>query len=399
MAVVDAQAPVVRSKTACYQWYRGAPSSHSAPGPAVVGTIKNQGLLIGSSQPGLPSMMAPRKTRIKPLKRNRNKVSQSQVLLDHSVLSSLLDNPSYNIRQFNISGSGTSDGARNRSMIQEHLRVPTSPLFFSTSCPCNMEKLSYPSPTKKLQKIPNRLSKGSLESSPTTSSESSTAENSPLEPADISIENTYKKLLPHTSPPKCSTPKQSMLKISPPDEGLRKINPSSSLDEENDSSFESDRQQVKEKTSKKKFDSKSATTTPKSSPKEGSGSNSSGESRESQSEPKKTHSNASKAGAVRASGLPEQCTCRRNLLKEFEGNLTFRPAMNRNSMKIAAKNTRKNVPLEQRLLETKKREKRALMERAYTFSPHLNPYSIKLARDRASRQQEVSGSSKMFNCA
>ena len=86
-------------------------------------------------------------------------------------------------------------------------------------------------------------------------------------------------------------------------------------------------------------------------------------------------------------GAPAQkrASCRRNLVRDFERELTFRPELNQNSLKIASKSTRQHVPLVCRLSERKKKNGPTM----YTFTPQINPHSVKLAQERAGKMQEV----------
>ena len=88
--------------------------------------------------------------------------------------------------------------------------------------------------------------------------------------------------------------------------------------------------------------------------------------------------------------LKKAASCRRNLSKELEKELTFKPELNQRSLKIFSRSTRQYVPLMSRL--TEKRKKAVMRERdsAYTFAPHINPNSVKLAHERAGKIEEVS---------
>jgi hypothetical protein len=78
-------------------------------------------------------------------------------------------------------------------------------------------------------------------------------------------------------------------------------------------------------------------------------------------------------------------SCRRNLAKELEKELTFRPELNQKSMKIASRSTRQCVPLVCRLTERRKK----LEQRSFSFAPSINPHSVKLAQERAEKIDEV----------
>ncbi len=79
-------------------------------------------------------------------------------------------------------------------------------------------------------------------------------------------------------------------------------------------------------------------------------------------------------------------SCRRNLAKELERELTFKPELNQRSLKIASRSTRQNVPLLCRLTE---RRKKYANGNGYSFMPKINPHSVKLAQERAEKIQEV----------
>lgn len=367
MAVVGTQSPTVDAESARYHLY-GRMSSQSAPGP-----ILEVGL--ESTQPCLYPRMRPGKMRSK-LKRNRRlqieRSSKSQVLLETSLLSSLLDNP---VLISNYEAASKASGLQNVSTIQEHFRVQSPPLFFSTSCPCNMEYLSYSLPAKKCHnRLVTQSSRGSVESSPSP------------EPSPVEAGTSKNKVSSKKSPPKSSTPKSSLPKFSPPGGNHQREKPSNQV--ETTPALQDSTNARKKSSPSSEISTESSTSTPKDSL-NGSTDSSSGDVGKCTRTESKKRQDASKTGTLRTSGLQEQSTCRRNLLKEFEANLTFKPAMNNNSLKIAARTMRKTVPLEQRLLERKTNNRRNLMDRDYTFSPHLNPYSIRLARHRASRQQEV----------
>lgn len=84
-----------------------------------------------------------------------------------------------------------------------------------------------------------------------------------------------------------------------------------------------------------------------------------------------------------------QSKSRRNLSREYSKDLTFKPAMNQNSMKIVKRSMRQFVPLEKRLLERKKKDEDATSNRNNTFSPKINANSNKLIQDRANRLYQV----------
>lgn len=79
-------------------------------------------------------------------------------------------------------------------------------------------------------------------------------------------------------------------------------------------------------------------------------------------------------------------SCRRNLAKELERELTFRPELNQRSLKIASHSTRQCVPLVCRLTERRKKTEHS----SYSFAPRINPHSVKLAQERAGKIDEVS---------
>lgn len=84
-------------------------------------------------------------------------------------------------------------------------------------------------------------------------------------------------------------------------------------------------------------------------------------------------------------------SCKRNLARELEKELTFKPELNQRSLKIASRSTRQCVPLVCRLTERRKKAEHS----AYSFAPHINPHSIKLAQERAGKIDEVSEGIKL----
>lgn len=88
---------------------------------------------------------------------------------------------------------------------------------------------------------------------------------------------------------------------------------------------------------------------------------------------------------------PKHPSCRRNLSKEMEKELTFKPALNQNSLKIASRSTRQSAPLLCRLTERRKKYSGEKSDQSkYSYFPKINPNSIKLAQERASKIHEVS---------
>ena len=86
---------------------------------------------------------------------------------------------------------------------------------------------------------------------------------------------------------------------------------------------------------------------------------------------------------------PKRPSCRRNLAKELEKELTFRPELNQRSLKIASRSTRQNVPLLCRLTERRKQYVNGVLSNGYTFAPKINAHSVRLAQERAGKIQEV----------
>ena len=84
--------------------------------------------------------------------------------------------------------------------------------------------------------------------------------------------------------------------------------------------------------------------------------------------------------------ITKKPSCRRSLAKELEKELTFKPELNRRSLKIASQSTRHNVPLLCRLTE---RRKNSMKGNGYSFMPKINRNSIKLAQERADKMHEV----------
>ncbi len=392
MAAVDTQASPASAKTACYRWYRRVASSRSAPGQILEIDLETSPATSPATFPESPlrspglyhyTATAPKRSRSKQIKRTKGRPHHhhSQVLMDSSILSSILDSPAL-MNNYNVTVNAS--GLQNMEAIKEHFRTPSSPLRFSSSCPCNIDCISsYQSPSKTKQKLIARQSRGSLESSsPSSSPDSSPEEGDSWSRTSSSIKS-----------PKCSTPKASAPNILPLPNDLQMLPSDSNTQTGIDQS--DPRVPPPDTTQRKKMSnpiikdkSFSASLSPNSSHDESSETSTSSEGKNMIAGCKKSHVITKAAGAVRMQQEPP-VTCRRNLLKEFEDNLTFKPTMNRNSVKIAARVLSKSKPLEQRLLETKRHSRRSVMERDYTFSPHLNPYSIKLARDRASRKTEV----------
>ncbi len=80
-------------------------------------------------------------------------------------------------------------------------------------------------------------------------------------------------------------------------------------------------------------------------------------------------------------------SCRRSLANELEKELTFKPELNQKSVRIASRSTRQGVSLVCRLTE---RRKKSRDYDDFSFAPRINPHSIKLAQERASKIDEVS---------
>ena len=80
---------------------------------------------------------------------------------------------------------------------------------------------------------------------------------------------------------------------------------------------------------------------------------------------------------------------RRNLSNELTESLTFKPAMNQNSMRIINRTMRHYMPLETRLIERKKKDEDASYSKGFTFCPKINANSIKLVHKRASVLNQV----------
>lgn len=80
-------------------------------------------------------------------------------------------------------------------------------------------------------------------------------------------------------------------------------------------------------------------------------------------------------------------SCRRNLARELERELTFRPELNQRSVKIASCSTRQCIPLLCRLTERRRKAEQS----KFSFAPRINPHSVKLAQERAGKIDEVTG--------
>ena len=83
----------------------------------------------------------------------------------------------------------------------------------------------------------------------------------------------------------------------------------------------------------------------------------------------------------------KRMSCRRNLAKEFDKELTFKPVVNHNSLKIACRSSRQNLMT--RLAVTKKKGDNRVLGKDYTFSPKINSHSIKLAQGKSTKVYEV----------
>ena len=86
---------------------------------------------------------------------------------------------------------------------------------------------------------------------------------------------------------------------------------------------------------------------------------------------------------------PATCSCRRRILCDFEKELTFRPKLNDNSLRLASKSTRSSLPLVHRLSSVSEGRKKSVYQEDLTFVPKLNALSLKLAQERSSRMPEV----------
>ena len=83
------------------------------------------------------------------------------------------------------------------------------------------------------------------------------------------------------------------------------------------------------------------------------------------------------------------CSCRRRILCDFEKELTFRPKLNDNSLKLASKSTRNSLPVVHRLSSMAEGKKKSVYQEDLTFVPKLNALSLKLAQERSNRMPEV----------
>ena len=86
---------------------------------------------------------------------------------------------------------------------------------------------------------------------------------------------------------------------------------------------------------------------------------------------------------------PPPPPCRRRIVCDFEKNLTFRPKLNIQSVKLASRNAQSTVPVVHRLLKERKTAQ-TYKDHNLTFAPKLNALSVRLAQERASRMPEVS---------
>ncbi len=97
------------------------------------------------------------------------------------------------------------------------------------------------------------------------------------------------------------------------------------------------------------------------------------------------------AQALAAASPTSTTACRRNLLQEFEKDLTFRPKLNNYSLRIVARNPRTSIPVVHRLLEARgavSKDGRGY-QKSCSFAPKMNALSVKLAQERVSRKPEV----------
>lgn len=103
----------------------------------------------------------------------------------------------------------------------------------------------------------------------------------------------------------------------------------------------------------------------------------------------KTLSNANCIDEVSHKHSPPPPPGRRRIVCDFEKNLTFRPKLNIQSVKLASRNARCTVPVVNRLLKERKTAQ-TYKDHNLTFAPKLNALSVRLAQERASRMPEVS---------
>ena len=81
----------------------------------------------------------------------------------------------------------------------------------------------------------------------------------------------------------------------------------------------------------------------------------------------------------------KKLSCRRNLARELEKELTFRPELNQRSVKLASRSMRQCVPLLCRLTERRRKAE----QNSFSFAPRINAHSVKLAQERAGKIDEV----------
>lgn len=341
MAVVDAH--TMCSENATYQGYQQS-VVNSAPGP-----VLGQGLT-DQSQPNL----FPKVIRMKGLARlsrqNGRSLSCQYEVKPRVVVprqpNTLPSSPTH-CSPILVRSLTVTPKLRSISAIQTHLQNNLSASSCSNSSTCNLEYFSFVhSPRWSPETRRKSIDAGRLTKSPLKSSQP--------EVQDGNMDASYfSNSSPESSPPK------HLARESPE---TPKSNDRCSLDDhDHDHSPRTD------------HSSNSNTTC-----------HSSG-SDEDQPMARKTN----RAGSLLSLERKEQIgrsTCRRNLSKDFEKDLTFKPTINQNSVKIAARIMRQNVPLEVRLFERKKKEVPGI---SYSFCPKINAHSIKLIQDKASRMHQV----------
>lgn len=89
------------------------------------------------------------------------------------------------------------------------------------------------------------------------------------------------------------------------------------------------------------------------------------------------------------SGIPARGPAvRREIVCDFEKELTFQPKMNNRSLRIVSRKCSTGVPVVNRLLQARKNSSNKHIDQL-TFAPKLNATSLKLAQERAARMAEV----------
>lgn len=95
-----------------------------------------------------------------------------------------------------------------------------------------------------------------------------------------------------------------------------------------------------------------------------------------------------RASAVLSSASFAKPPCCRKLIHQFEKELTFHPRLNTATRRLVSRNPQCQLPVVTRLADSN-RTLKPYYDDSFTFSPKLNPLSVKLAQERAAKLQEM----------